>query len=277
MQGTEADPATAQEMGPQGDVAASERTGADPPGDSLGAKATDDGLPVAAAAGALAAVLFAAGGPLLAQAGPSVAAREGLVAALQSWLDAYPIPLVMGLPPALLHWSHAGNTLSVLLVVGGVGVYEAFAVRRRRLQGKRPQANVHSAAMSAVLLYSLVAAVGAIASMRYDKQPILESPHAWTSLLVLALLLANASMGIAGTLGSAAPRNAATDSAGTAASPAAAAREAHARVGVAALAAVAITAVFGTLLGLSFGPAEQAAAGYSSMGNLDLSDAPGME
>lgn len=271
IEGEQADAARTQVPAALEDPATSEPGGPGASSVAAAVDASDAGLPVAAGAGAVVAVLFAVVGPLLAQAGPVVAAREGLVGLLKPLLDAYPIPLVMGLPPALLHWSHAGNTLAVLLVVGGIGVSEGFAVRRRRSEGKAPRPNVHSAAMTVVVLYTLGASVGAFASMRYDKQPILESPHGWTSLLVLALLLANASTGYLGTLGSAAPQRLAAGDGRTVASDSAeAAREAHAKVGVAALAAVAVSAILGTALGFSFGPADQPAAEYNSMGNLGL-------
>jgi len=219
------------------------------------APSEDDGLAAAAAIGAGAALLAAAGGPLLAQTDGLAQAREGLAEAIRPVADSYPVPIVMGLPPTLLHWSHGGNTFAVLAVVGGFGVAEGLTARRLRRSGNAWRSELHSTSMLVVLACSALTVVGALASMRYDQQPIFESPHAWSALVAFILLLGNA---LLGSLFKGASGNAA----GT--------RDLHAKVGAAWVAATAVNGLLGVLLGLSFSPAAPAVSEYSYMDNLGL-------
>mmetsp|Transcript_4521 Transcript_4521/g.17185 ORF Transcript_4521/g.17185 Transcript_4521/m.17185 type:complete len:160 (-) Transcript_4521:93-572(-) len=99
------------------------------------------------------------------------------------------------MPNWLLHWSHGGNTGIALLVVAGLGVAAGLDIRRRRLEGKtasgEPEVIDHGTAMVFALLIALVGASGGLASMGFDRQPLLESPHAWAAIVSVVLLVGN--------------------------------------------------------------------------------------
>eukprot|EP00931_Biecheleriopsis_adriatica_P110058 TRINITY_DN84341_c0_g1_i1.p1 TRINITY_DN84341_c0_g1~~TRINITY_DN84341_c0_g1_i1.p1 ORF type:complete len:357 (+),score=68.39 TRINITY_DN84341_c0_g1_i1:237-1307(+) len=201
-------------------------------------------LALGAGAGVVATLAVSALGPLLVKSGVLAPLKEAVTSIATPLSESYAIPLMtFGIPNWLLHWSHGGNTGSALLLIAGAGVAGGLDIRRRRLEKQPPagpQIVDHSTLMTSALVVALVGASGGIASMRYDQQPLLESPHAWAAILSVMFLVANA---LVSTTFSGAKK--ATDSGP---SP----RDLHAQLGSAWIASVAVSAVMGLSLGTSY-------------------------
>lgn len=207
----------------------------------------------AAAAGSVGAGAAALVGPPLIRLQLLQPLRDAADAAVQPLADSYAIPIIaIGIPSWFLHWSHGGNTLAVVVILGGLGVAEGFARRQRRLSqasSSAPSGVDHASLMAATLLLTLIGAAGGLASLRFDGQPILQSPHFWSALVSFALLLGNA---LVSTRFSGDPESSAK------------ARDLHSKLGVAWVASVAVSAVLGLALGTS----------YEGAGTIKLDEAP---
>ncbi len=142
----------------------------------------------------------------------------------------------LNLPEPIVHWGHPVMMGIVVFVMGSFVAYSGW---RARLAGG---ADIEAAAQNrashkimapAMFAFMALGSTGGILALVMQEQPILESPHFWSGMLVLGLLATNAMLALlfAGQPGL---------------------RAAHAYIGSAALAVALVHSVFGVNLGLSF-------------------------
>lgn len=101
------------------------------------------------------------------------------------------------LPEGLIHWGHPIAMGIAVLAMGGYGIYQGLLIR-----SKEPTAAVkaarssHPTIMTALFVIMFIGAQGGLSSLLVQRQPILESPHSATALLVLLMFFAQAILGL---------------------------------------------------------------------------------
>ncbi|KMT06213.1 hypothetical protein BVRB_7g161430 [Beta vulgaris subsp. vulgaris] len=93
------------------------------------------------------------------------------------------------LPGWLVHWGHPGNMAVVLFAMGGYGTYLGFRIRFSDDEEEKAKAkDLHPKLLGGMFFFFGLGATGGIISLLTSDRPILESPHAVTGLIGLALL-----------------------------------------------------------------------------------------
>ncbi|CAH9117552.1 unnamed protein product [Cuscuta europaea] len=93
------------------------------------------------------------------------------------------------LPEWVVHWGHPGNMAVVLIAMGGYGTYLGFRIRSSNDVEERAKAkDLHPKLLAGMFFFFALGATGGIISLLTSDKPILESPHAVTAFLGLALL-----------------------------------------------------------------------------------------
>eukprot|EP00933_Yihiella_yeosuensis_P033140 TRINITY_DN26838_c0_g1_i1.p1 TRINITY_DN26838_c0_g1~~TRINITY_DN26838_c0_g1_i1.p1 ORF type:complete len:222 (+),score=37.20 TRINITY_DN26838_c0_g1_i1:43-666(+) len=108
-------------------------------------------------------------------------------------------PFLADAPESVLHWGHAGAMASVypqLLF----GAFLGWQIRQGQGDGTTPVSlgmaskTLHPLVSFGAFMFFLVGGQGGLVLLTAQKQPILDSPHAITALLGLALLAVQASL-----------------------------------------------------------------------------------
>ncbi|XP_051132206.1 uncharacterized protein LOC127252180 [Andrographis paniculata] len=95
----------------------------------------------------------------------------------------------LNLPGWLVHWGHPGNMAVVLFAMGGYGTYLGFRIRfSDNLEEKAKAKDLHPKLLGGMFFFFALGATGGIISLLTSDKPILESPHAVTGFIGLALL-----------------------------------------------------------------------------------------
>ncbi|KAL7095907.1 hypothetical protein ACP275_10G051800 [Erythranthe tilingii] len=93
------------------------------------------------------------------------------------------------LPGWLVHWGHPGNMAVVLFAMGGYGTYLGFRIRfSDDIEEKAKAKDLHPKLLAGMFFFFALGATGGVTSLLTSDKPILESPHAVTGLIGLALL-----------------------------------------------------------------------------------------
>ncbi|KAG8376607.1 hypothetical protein BUALT_Bualt09G0081100 [Buddleja alternifolia] len=93
------------------------------------------------------------------------------------------------LPGWLVHWGHPGNMAVVLFAMGGYGTYLGFRIRLSDdVEEKAKAKDLHPKLLAGMFFFFALGATGGITSLLTSDKPILESPHAVTGVIGLALL-----------------------------------------------------------------------------------------
>ncbi|XP_077219729.1 translation initiation factor [Tasmannia lanceolata] len=93
------------------------------------------------------------------------------------------------LPDWLVHWGHPGNMAVVLFAMGGFGSYLGFRIRfSDDVEEKAKAKDLHPKLLGGMFFFFALGATGGITSLLTSDKPILESPHAVTAFIGLALL-----------------------------------------------------------------------------------------
>eukprot|EP01018_Ginkgo_biloba_P036488 Gb_18320 [translate_table: standard] len=93
------------------------------------------------------------------------------------------------LPDWLVHWGHPGNMAVVLFAMGGYGSYLGWQIRLSDdVEVKAKAKDLHPKLLGGMFFFFALGATGGITSLLTSDKPILESPHAVTGLIGLALL-----------------------------------------------------------------------------------------
>mmetsp|Transcript_70230 Transcript_70230/g.131327 ORF Transcript_70230/g.131327 Transcript_70230/m.131327 type:complete len:225 (-) Transcript_70230:38-712(-) len=146
-------------------------------------------------------------------------------------------PFLADLPPEVVHWGHAGAMLSVYPMIF-VAAYSAWLTQQGRGDEELfsmgiPARVLHPAQALGATIFFIIGGQGGLVLLKAQGQPILDSPHAVTAVLLLLGLLLQA---LSALLFPAAPSL----------------RSWHAVVGTVTVATLILHAVFGVSLGLSF-------------------------
>lgn len=95
----------------------------------------------------------------------------------------------LNLPDWLVHWGHPGNMAVVLFAMGGYGTYLGFRIRfSDDLEEKAKAKDLHPKLLGGMFFFFALGATGGVTSLLTSDRPILESPHAVTGFIGLALL-----------------------------------------------------------------------------------------
>lgn len=141
----------------------------------------------------------------------------------------------LGIPEPITHWGHPVMMGIVVFVMGG---FVGFAGWRGRVLTDEVAASqlrvAHRRVALWMFLFMSMGATGGLLSLVMQHQPVLESPHFWTSAIILLLLGANGAISMFG-FKTGKPVM----------------RTAHAYLGTAALAIMVVHAVLGIKLGLA--------------------------
>lgn len=93
------------------------------------------------------------------------------------------------LPDWLVHWGHPGNMAVVLFAMGGYGTYLGFRIRfSDDVEEKAKAKDLHPKLLAGMFFFFALGATGGVTSLLTSDKPILESPHATTGIIGLALL-----------------------------------------------------------------------------------------
>ncbi|CAA7390840.1 unnamed protein product [Spirodela intermedia] len=93
------------------------------------------------------------------------------------------------LPGWLVHWGHPANMAVVLFAMGGYGTYLGFRIRfSGDVEEKAKAKDLHPKLLATMFVFFAVGATGGVTSLLTSDKPILESPHAITGAIGLALL-----------------------------------------------------------------------------------------
>ncbi|CAI9097963.1 OLC1v1034490C1 [Oldenlandia corymbosa var. corymbosa] len=93
------------------------------------------------------------------------------------------------LPDWLVHWGHPGNMAVVLFAMGGYGTYLGFRIKfSDDVEEKAKAKDLHPKLLGGMFFFFALGATGGITSLLTSDKPILESPHAVTGIIGLALL-----------------------------------------------------------------------------------------
>ncbi|CAO2824303.1 unnamed protein product [Amaranthus hypochondriacus] len=93
------------------------------------------------------------------------------------------------LPDWLVHWGHPGNMAVVLFAMGGYGTYLGFRIRfSDDVEEKAKAKDLHPKLLGGMFFFFALGATGGVTSLLTSDRPILESPHAVTGIIGLALL-----------------------------------------------------------------------------------------
>ncbi|XP_065856885.1 uncharacterized protein [Euphorbia lathyris] len=93
------------------------------------------------------------------------------------------------LPGWLVHWGHPGNMAVVLFAMGGYGTYLGFRIRfSDDVEEKAKAKDLHPKLLGGMFFFFALGATGGVTSLLTSDKPILESPHAVTGFIGLALL-----------------------------------------------------------------------------------------
>ncbi|HIK29419.1 MAG: DUF4079 domain-containing protein [Oscillatoriaceae bacterium SKW80] len=145
----------------------------------------------------------------------------------------------LGIPEPITHWGHPGMMGIVVFVMGG---FVGFTGWRRRVLTNEVTASelvvslgvAHRRIALWMFLFMSMGAMGGLLSLVMQHQPILQSAHFWTSVIVLLLLATNGAISLFG-FKTGKPEM----------------RTAHAYLGSLALAVMFVHAVLGIKLGLA--------------------------
>lgn len=156
------------------------------------------------------------------------------------WTPLFASAKASGLAPdVLLHWGHGAAMSTVLFAMGGYGTFLGWSTRLGNGETVYPLSlgeaarELHPKLMGAALFFFLLGGQGGLVLLATAGEPILQSAHASTAVVGIALLLAQAGLGV--TMGG-------SDLG----------RTAHAVLGSATMLALCVHAYFGLNLGLSF-------------------------
>ncbi|KAK4419250.1 hypothetical protein Salat_2337800 [Sesamum alatum] len=95
----------------------------------------------------------------------------------------------LNLPDWLVHWGHPGNMAVVLFAMGGYGTYLGFRIRfSDDVEEKAKAKDLHPKLLAGMFFFFALGATGGVTSLLTSDKPILESPHAVTGVIGLALL-----------------------------------------------------------------------------------------
>ncbi|CAI0471359.1 unnamed protein product [Linum tenue] len=95
----------------------------------------------------------------------------------------------LNLPGWLVHWGHPGNMAVVLFAMGGYGTYLGFRIRYSDdVEEKAKAKDLHPKLLAGMFFFFALGATGGVTSLLTSDRPILESPHAVTGIIGLALL-----------------------------------------------------------------------------------------
>ncbi|KAI3791899.1 hypothetical protein L2E82_05765 [Cichorium intybus] len=101
----------------------------------------------------------------------------------------------LDLPGWLVHWGHPGNMAVVLFAMGGYGTYLGFRIRfSDDVDEKAMAKDLHPKLLAGMFFFFALGATGGVTSLLTSDRPILESPHAVTGLIGLALLAIQTSL-----------------------------------------------------------------------------------
>eukprot|EP00252_Welwitschia_mirabilis_P021492 TRINITY_DN5528_c0_g1_i1.p1 TRINITY_DN5528_c0_g1~~TRINITY_DN5528_c0_g1_i1.p1 ORF type:complete len:270 (-),score=45.88 TRINITY_DN5528_c0_g1_i1:281-1090(-) len=99
------------------------------------------------------------------------------------------------LPDWLVHWGHPGNMAVVLFAMGGYGSYLGWQIRLSDdVEVKAKAKDLHPKLLGGMFFFFALGATGGITSLLTSDKPILESPHAVTGIIGLALLTLQTAM-----------------------------------------------------------------------------------
>jgi hypothetical protein len=102
------------------------------------------------------------------------------------------------LPEALVHWGHPLAMTIAVLAMGSYGIYQGLVIRSKESSAAvRAARSSHPTIMAALGVIMFIGAQGGLTSLLVQRQPILESPHSATALLVLSMFLLQALSGLA--------------------------------------------------------------------------------
>ena len=105
----------------------------------------------------------------------------------------------LGIPEPVVHWGHPVMMGIVVLAMGsavGVTGWRSRVTTDVTIAGQSREA--HPKIAGWMFLFMTLGFTGGVLSLVMQQQPILESPHFWTGLLVLGLLAFNALIALVG-------------------------------------------------------------------------------
>ncbi len=131
------------------------------------------------------------------------------------WVESIPWTIA---PEWLLHWGHPAAMGTVLIVMGGIGTYAGYEIRKGNgerddyfftLDGKTVR-DSHPLIMGLAGFFFLLGGQGGLVLLLDQGKPILESPHALTAVAGLGLLALQALLPLTFAKGGATARTAHT-------------------------------------------------------------------
>lgn len=142
----------------------------------------------------------------------------------------------LGIPYPIVHWGHPVMMGIVIFVMGSFVALAGWRGRLAQDKDAAIQSRIsHRLLAPWMFLFMALGATGGVLSLVMQQQPIMESPHFWTSVIVLSLLAVNSVIAISGFGGNKT-----------------ALRTVHAYVGSIALCIMFLHAALGMKLGISF-------------------------
>ena len=119
------------------------------------------------------------------------------------WVPLFESAKASGLAPEiLLHWGHGAAMSTVLFAMGGYGAYLGWQTRLGNggdiyaLTLGQAARELHPKLMGAALFFFLLGGQGGLVLLATAGQPILQSAHSSTAVIGLALLFAQAAIGL---------------------------------------------------------------------------------
>lgn len=135
-------------------------------------------------------------------ASAGILALDGLAPAFAAYADIWtPTLFSLGAPDFIYHWGHGAAMFTVLAAMGGYGTFLGWQTRLGNgdevlpFNLGKPNREMHSTLMPVMVLMFLLGGQGGFVLLRGQGQPILESPHASTAVIGLALLFVQAAIG----------------------------------------------------------------------------------